>query len=122
MSEVKFIDYEGKQVLLMDFANVANVDLLSKLVDESLQLVQTAKVRRSVLALIDLSNTRIDRAVMQSLKRLSRNNGPYTKAITFVGLSAIWSFVVTILLRVTKRRNHKVVRERSLALDWLVHR
>jgi hypothetical protein len=121
MPEVKFIDFEGKRVLLMDFADITRVDLLSKLVDESIQLVQAVNVRRSVLALMDLSNTRIDREVVASLKRLSRNNGPYMKAVTFVGLGAMWRFIISLLLRVTKRRNHKVIQGRARALDWLVH-
>jgi hypothetical protein len=120
MAEVKFIEHEGKRVLLMDFSDITRVGLLSKLVDESIQLVQAVNVRRSVLALMDLSNTRIDREVVASLKRLSRNNGPYIKAITFVGLVATWQFIISILLRVTNRRNHKVIRRRAQALDWLV--
>ena len=119
--EVKFIEYDGKRVLLMDFADIVSVGLLSKLIDESIQLVHAVNAPRSVLALMDLSNTRIDREVIVSLKRLSRSNGPYMKAITFVGLGAIWPHIISILLRVTKRRNHKVMRGRSEALDWLVH-
>jgi hypothetical protein len=70
---------------------------------------------------MDLSNTHIDRELVASLKRLSRNNGPYIRAITFVGLGAMWRFIVSILLRVTKRKNHKVIQGRTQALDWLVH-
>jgi hypothetical protein len=121
MPETKFIEYDGKRVLLMDFADIVSVGLLSKLVDESIQLVHAVNAPRSVLALMDLSNTRIDREVIASLKRLSRSNGPYMKAITFVGLGAMWPYIISILLRVTKRRNHKVMRGRSEALDWLAH-
>jgi hypothetical protein len=121
MPEVKFIDYEGKRVLLMDFADITRDGLLSKLVDESIQLVQAVNVRRSVLALMDLSNTRINREVIGYLRRLSRNNGPHVKAVTFVGLSTMWPFIMSVLLRVTKRRNHKVMRARSEALDCLAH-
>jgi hypothetical protein len=121
MPEVKFIDHEGKSVLLMDFADITSVGLLSRLVDELIQLVEAVNVRHSVLVLMDLSNTRISPEVTRSLKRLSRNNGPYIKAITFVGLGAMWAFIMSILLRVTKRRNHKVMRSRSDALNWLTH-
>jgi hypothetical protein len=121
MPEVKFIDYEGKRVLLMDFADITRVGLLPQLVDESIQLVHAINVHRSVLALIDLTNTRIDREVIASLKRLSRNNGPYIKAITFVGLASLWQFIMSILLRVAKRQNHKVMGERREALEWLTH-
>jgi len=121
MSEAKFIDHGGKRILLMDFADITRIELLSKLVDESIQLVHDVNVPHSVLALMDLSNTHIDREVIASLKRLSRNNGPYIKAITFVGLGAMWPFIIGTLLRVTKRRNHKIIRGRAQALDWLVH-
>jgi hypothetical protein len=120
MPEVKFIDYHGKQILLMDFAGLADMDLLSKLVDESIQLVQAVNAHRSVLALIDLSNIRMNRDVITSLKRLSRNNGPFIKAIAFIGFGPMARMLVSIMLRVTKRRNHRVMPVRSQALDWLV--
>jgi hypothetical protein len=120
MSEVKFVEHQGKRILLMDFAGVTNMELLSSLVDESILLVKTVNTPHSVLALIDLSNTRINRALMASLKRLSRNNGPYIRAITFIGMPLVARTLLSIMLRVTKRRNHKVIPDRNQAYDWLV--
>jgi hypothetical protein len=119
MPDVKFVNYESKQVLMMDFGGITSVEVLSGLVDESIRLVQAANARRSVLALIDLTNTRINRSAIASLKRLSQNNGPYIKAITFVGLGPLPGLMLRMLFRLAKKKNHKVMRERAQALDWL---
>jgi hypothetical protein len=103
----------------MDFSGIANAALLPELVDESIRMVHATNVRRSVLALMDLSNTRINRTVIVSLKRLSQNNGPYIKAITFVGLGPTPGFILGILLRLAKKKNHRVMSTRGQALDWL---
>jgi hypothetical protein len=120
MPEVQFIEYKEKQVLTMDFTGITSAELLSRLVDESILLAQATNTRHSVLALIDLSNTSINRGVIASLKRLSQNNGPYIKAITFVGLGPLPGLILRVLFRLAKKKNHRVMRERSQALDWLV--
>jgi hypothetical protein len=120
MPDVKFVDFDSKQVLLMDFTSIISAEVLSGLVNESIQLVQATNDRRSVLALIDVNNTPINRSVIASLKRLSQNNGPYIKAITFVGLGLLPGIMLRMLFRLAKKKNHKVMRDRSQALAWLV--
>ncbi len=120
MPEVKYIQQGDESVLLMDFAHITDNRVLPGLVEESIRLAQSAKNRHSVLALIDLTGTRVNKEIRASLKRLSQNNGPYIKAIAFVGLNKAWSLLVSTLLRVTRKRNHKVIQERNQALQWLV--
>ena len=120
MPGVTFIDHEGRQILLMDFSGIKDAQRFPALVDEAIRLVHETKVRRSVLALLDLTGTPVNRPVMASLKRMSQNNGPYIKAVTFVGLGTFWSAIVSAFFRWTKRRNHKVMHDRSRALEWLV--
>jgi hypothetical protein len=120
MPEVKYIQHGDKSVLLMDYARITDYGILPGLVEESIRLAQSAKSHHSVLALVDLSGTRVNKEVIASLKRLSRNNGSYIQAIAFVGLSRTWSLLLSLLLRANGKRNHRVIHERSQALQWLI--
>jgi hypothetical protein len=120
MPEVKYIAQAEKSILLMDFSRIEDPSVLPGLVDEAIRLAHSSNAQRSVLALIDMSGTRITKPVIDSVERLSRNNGPFIKAIVFVGLSASWSLLVSMFLRTSGRRNHKVMQDRDQAIRWLV--
>jgi hypothetical protein len=119
MPEVKYIPHEGQSVLLLDFSDIADYSVLPGLVDEGIRLAQAGNARHSVRALIDLSGTRVRKPVIDSLERLSKNNGPYMKAVAFVGLSGSWSLLLSMFLRSAGRSNHHVLHNRDQALRWL---
>ena len=119
MPEVTYILQGEQSILLMDFSRLTDYSVLPGLVGESIRLAQSANERHSVLALIDLTGTRVNKEVRSSLKRLSQNNGPYIKAIAFVGLNKPWSLLVSAMLRVMRKRNHRVIQDRSQAIRWL---
>jgi len=120
MPEVKFIPQDNRSILLMDFTNIADYNILPGLVDEAIRLAKTSNAPRSVLALIDLEGTRIRKPVIDSLERLSRSNGPYMKAVAFVGLSGGWSMLLSMFLRSAGRSNHRVMQTREHAARWLL--
>jgi hypothetical protein len=120
MPEVKNIVQDGQSILLMDFSNISDYSVLPGLVDEAIRLAQASNTRQSVRALIDLSGTRVRKPVIDSLERLSKNNGPFMKAVVFVGLSPSWSLLASMFLRSAGRRNHKVMHARDQAIRWLV--
>jgi hypothetical protein len=119
MPEVKYIPHEGQSILLLDFSNIADYTVLPGLVDEAIRLTQAGNARGSVRALIDLSGTRIRKSAIDSLERLSKNNGPFMKAVVFVGLSGSWSLLLSMFLRSAGRSNHRVMHNREQALRWL---
>jgi hypothetical protein len=120
MPEVKYLQHGDKSIFVMDFTGITDYRILPGLVNDSIRLVQSAKDRRSVLALVDLNRTRVNNEVISSLKRLSRNNGPFIRAIAFVGLSKTWSLLLSVLLRAAGKRNHRVIQERGQAVEWLM--
>jgi hypothetical protein len=120
MPEVKYIAQEEQSILLMDFSHIEDYGVLPPLVDKAIRLAQSSNARHSVLALIDLSGTRIAKPVIDSLERLSKNNGPYMKAVVFVGLSGSWSLLVSLFMRTSGRRNHRVMQNREQAVRWLI--
>jgi hypothetical protein len=119
MPEVKYVSQGNKRILLIDLVSVSDYRMLPSLVAEAISAVRTAEGLGSVRTLIDLTDTRVNKYVVSSLKDLSRSNGRYAKATAFVGLSRTWSLVFSALLLAGGKRNHKVIRSRSNALLWL---
>jgi len=120
MPEVNYIRQAGKSILLLDISGIKDFSKLGGLVDEAIRLARMPNEWRSVLSLIDLTGTRLNGTVGASLKRLSRSNGPYVKAIAFVGFSPVWSFLMKLFLKVARKRNHRVMRDRGEAMLWLL--
>ncbi len=119
MPQVTFVDQQDRRILLIDFSHVEDYSVLLGLVDEAIRLARTSNTPHSVLSLIDLSDTRITKPVINSLERLSKNNGPFIRAIVFVGLTAPWSLLLSMFLRSSGRRNHRVMQNRDQAMRWL---
>lgn len=120
MAGVKFVNQESKPVLLMDFSGVRDYTALPPLVDSAIELASAGGKRGSVLALVDLNGIRMNKVVVRSLQRLSRGNGPYVRAIAFVGMGWMWSAILRGLLRLRGKTNHKVLSGRIEAMAWLL--
>ena len=116
MPAVQYVDQGEIRILLIDFVGISDYRILPDLVDEAKRLAKMAESPGSVRTLVDLTNTRINRQVMSSLKSLSRNNGRYAKATAFVGLGKIWSLVLSTLLLARGKKNHRVFRNPGDAL------
>lgn len=119
MPGVQYVNQGDKRILLIDLVRISDYRVLPDLVDKAVRLVQTTETPGSVLTLVDLTDTRINRQVISSLKSLSRGNGRYAKATAFTGLVRFWSLVLSTLLRARGKKNHSVFRRRSAALLWL---
>ena len=118
MADVKFIQAGDRQVLLMDFSHLRDA-ALAKSTDDAIETVRSAETPHSVLALLDLTGTPVNRTLLRSLRRLSENNGPFIRAMAFIGLSPIPRGLLKGLLRSSRRTNHQVFRTRNEALRWL---
>ena len=118
MAQVKFIQVGDKQVLLMDFSHLRDA-ALTEVTDDAIATVRSAGGPHSVLALLDLTGTPVNRALLRSLRKLSENNGPFIRAMAFAGPGVIPGGALKALLHASKRTNHQVFRTRSEALNWL---
>jgi hypothetical protein len=77
MKAVQIIESKGRSILLMDLSYVVNTDDLSKRVDEIIVEVKKSKKPKSVFAMMDLSNLKMNKKTLPYMKKLSQNNGPY---------------------------------------------
>ena len=119
MPKVQFVLQNDKQVLLIDFVGISDFGVIPSLIDKAIRLAHSSDSPGSVRTLIDLSGTRINKAIMSSLKSLSRSNGRYAKATAFVGLSKSWSLFLSFLFHARGKHNHKVLSSRTEAFRWL---
>ena len=120
MAKVQFVVHQDQQILLLDFSGVREASELKSLADRAIELVGTTTLPKSILGLIDLTGTPVRKGTRLSLQRMSRGNGRFMKAVTFVGLNPLWSFIMKTVLRATRRTNHRVFRTRENAVRWLL--
>ncbi len=119
MSEVRFIEHSGGRILLMDFSNKSGKLSVADAAEDAMRVVRETGQPHSIRGLLDLSGTPLNKGIRDTMKRMSKNNGPYMKSVAFVGLGMVLSPIFRGLLFVTKRSNHKVFNTRRDALEWL---
>jgi hypothetical protein len=121
MTPVRFIPCNGKQILLMDFTNANTNAEITQTVEEIKKAVAMQQPH-SLMALLDVTGTSINRKRIRRIQDMAAHNRPYVKFIALVGLGLFRSMAFRIMLRVTGRKNHMVFRKREKALEWLVER
>ncbi len=119
MPDVKFVEHHGERILLIDFSNDSGKLTVGEAGEEAMQLVRSSGEPHSIRGVLDLSGRPLERGVRETMKKMSRSNGPYMKSVAFVGLGPVLSPFFKGLLFVTRRSNHRVFSTRRDALDWL---
>jgi hypothetical protein len=119
MPEVRYSEHNGERILLIDFSIGSSKSSVVEAAEEAMRLVRSTGRPHSIRAMLDFSGASLNKVVRDSMKRMSKSNGPYMKSVAFVGLGAVLSPFFKGLLFVTKRSNHKVFKTRPEALDWL---
>ena len=120
MSSVKFTEHQGGKVLIVDFSDSSDVHSVMKTVEDTITLVAATNQPASLLGLIDLSGVRLTKELLAAIKRMAAHNRPYMKFVAIVGLRGVRAIMLRLMLRLRKRTNHKLLRSRQEALDWLV--
>jgi len=73
----------------------------------------------SIMALLDITGTKIDRERIRIIQGMVAHNRPYLRFIAITGLGFFRSMAFRVVLRVMGRRDHGVFRRRERAFDWL---
>jgi hypothetical protein len=74
---------------------------------------------QSLIALLDITGTTIDKERINIIQSMAAHNRPYIRFIALVGLGFFRSMAFRVMLRLTGRKNHRVFGTRERALDWL---
>jgi len=113
----RFIQHEGCEILLYDFAHVDDVD-------EGLRIVQAARPKilgrppRSVRTLVTVQDSKFDGRIAKAVQELARHNKPYVLASAIVGLSGLQRVILTAVMRATGR-TFATFADVEEAKDWL---
>jgi hypothetical protein len=115
---VRFIEYKGKQILLIELSQPSADDIgeLSKLV---LSYV-TPQPRGSVLLLADFTGATLDKKTIEVMKPALVLDRPYLKRSAWVGTENIPKTLYEHL-KSFSRRDLPTFNTREEAMEWLVH-
>jgi hypothetical protein len=118
MERTRFIEHQGKRILLLDYAGVRDPEAALRDIQHSRQVV-AAQPPGSLLVITVVRDARYNAAVLQGMKDLAAHNAPYVKASAVVGMSGLHRIAYQAVILFSKR-NIKVFDQESEALDWLV--
>jgi hypothetical protein len=114
---IRFIEYKGKQVLLEDLSGIREEDEFIALLDQATQIVRS-QPPKSVLVIVDLTQTRFNERISRASKAATAGNTPYIRASVLVGVSGL----MEIMMRAVSAFAHRelvAMRTREEALEWL---
>ena len=118
MSPLQFIVHNGTKILLMNFTNAKTTDEITQTVEEIKKTVELQRTL-SLVALLDVTGTKINRKRIKIIRGMAVHNRPYVRFIAIVGLRFPKSIGFRLTLFLRGMRNHKVFKTREQALEWL---
>jgi hypothetical protein len=113
---IRFIDHQGKRVLLVDFSNCpANeVEKITRAVPDHV----TVQPRGSVLVLTDFTGAAFDQDALRAMKETAVFDKPFVKKSALIGTETLPRDFYEDMTRFS-RRELPIFKTREEALDWL---
>ncbi len=118
MTRLKFIEHEGKELLLIDFSEMVDADEVLKTVAEAKALVEE-RPEHSLLTLTHVAGMGTDATTVKALWDLLRHNKPFVKAGAVVGVEGEQQNDLYQLLTHQARRKLETFGTLAEAKDWL---
>ncbi len=117
MERVRYIEYCGKQILLLDFTDCAEEDVFDIMAET--QRIVTAQPPHSVLTLSDLSRGHFTREAVRRMKEVAALDRPHVKRAAMVGVESLPKVFYKGIMEFSAR-NFPTFKTREEALAWLV--
>jgi len=117
MGSVQFMEYEGKQMLLLDFSNCKPEEIM-QLIGESKKIIQK-QLRNSVLTITYVKDAVFNSEVIDAMKDFALSNKDYVRAGCIVGLSGLQKTIYTVVMKFSGR-NLPIFDTLEEAKKWLV--
>ena len=113
---IRFIDHQGKKILLVDFSNCAanEVERIARAVPDYV----TVQPRSSVLVLTDFTGASFDRDALRAMKETAVFDKPFVKKSALLGTESLPAPFYEELISFS-RRELVILKTREEALDWL---
>lgn len=120
MTGVNYQNFEGVQILIIDFSGKSDLQSVSDIVNVAIRIVSERERIQTLLTVVDFTNCATTKNMIAEIKKMARHNRPYIKKITLVGLPLLRSLMFNLAIGLSGRSNHKVFRKRSEAFNWLL--
>lgn len=117
MERTRFIDHQGKRILVLNYAGVRDPEEAVREIRHSMQVV-AQQPRGSLLVMTAVRDARYNAAVLQAMKELAAHNAPYVRHSAVVGMSGLHRIAYQAVILFSKR-SIKTFDQESDALDWL---
>jgi len=113
---LRFIEYKGREIFLLDLTNCNGKEMLLLL--EQIKAAVEQRERGSLLILADFTGTRIDKKVATRAKEVLVLDRPYVKKSAWVGTERLPQ-VFYQNFQTFSRRELPTFKTREEALEWL---
>ena len=117
MERVRFINHQGRQVLLIDHSNSTPSEILETL--EQVGKMVLGQPEASVLTLCDFTGAAIDKLAADRMKVVAAKDRPFVRRAAFVGADRLPD-VYYRAMRSFSAREFPSFSTRDEALAWLV--
>ena len=117
MERVRFLEYRGKQVLLLDFTDCTPDDVFDIMAET--QRIVTAQPPQSLLTLSDMSGGHFNRDAVRRMKEVAAVDGPHVRRAAMVGAESLPKVFYKGIMEFSAR-HFPTFQTREAALDWLV--
>jgi hypothetical protein len=114
---IRFIEYQGKQILLVDvsYCSPAELEKAARLVPSYV----VSEPQDSVLLLADFTGAEFDRISIERLKEAAVFDRPHLKRSAWVGIDKLPNIFFEQIKNFS-RRDLPTFKTREEAMDWLV--
>ncbi len=119
MPRTQFVAHEDRQIVLMDFTHIRELDQALEAIEEARQFVAAQPRMKKLLTLVDVTDSVQDDSVIEALKRLAEHDKPWVMAGAVVGVGGARRLLFKL---VTMFSGRKLASFASVddAKDWLV--
>ena len=113
---IRFIDHQGKKILLVDFSNcpAKDVEKITRAVPDHV----TVQPRGSVLVLTDFTGAAFDQDALRAMKETAVFDKPFVKKSALIGTQSLPRGFHEAMTSYS-RRELLIFKTREEALDWL---
>lgn len=118
MTYVRFIEHKGKQIVLLDFVGIKEVDAALDAVAEATQFIGALPPTKANVTCTDVRDTTYDRRIIEAFKAMTKANAPFIRAAAVVSDSAVHRAAIG-MIGLISRRKLEAFNTRDDALEWL---
>jgi hypothetical protein len=114
---IRFIEHQGKQILLLDYSHATATEM--QLLLEYVRMTVAQHARESLLTFADFTGATVDHAVATKMKEVLTLDRPFVKKTAWVGTESIpHAFMENF--HSFSQREIATFKTREEAMDWLV--